>query len=234
MKYKPEKIGNIIRAERKKHKMSQEELAKKLYITVKQVSNYENNKLIPPMDNLLEICNIFDCEMGYILGEKDYSQGTKLKTIVTNKTGLNVEAINAILQITGTGRECIDWGYNAEKYRKILNNLFTSKEFLNFIKTLAELDHSYQIKEQMQEIFNQLYNELGEPLYNKATNFLTSEYEEASSLTTEECEAIKKVNATMDECYELEHKFIEKMKVHRFSLHESLTLLLHEMYPMSD
>lgn len=234
MKYKLEEIGNIIRAERKKHKMSQEKLAEKLDITGKQVSNYENGELIPPMDKLLEICKIFDCEMGYILGEKDYLQGTKLKTIITNETGLNVETINAIIQITGTKRECINWGYESEKYRRILNNLLTSKGFLYFIETLAELDDSYQKKEQEQEILIQLSSELGDPLFNKAMKWrdVTSEDEEASNLTTEECEAIKKVNAALDECYELHCEFIQEMKVHRFSIQEALTLLINEMYPM--
>lgn len=236
MKYKLEEIGNIIRAERKKHKLSQEKLAEQLDITGKQVSNYENGELIPPMDKLLEICKIFDCEMGYILGEKDYAQGTKLKTIIANETGLKVETINAIIQITGTERECINWGYESEKYRRILNNLFTSKGFLNFIETLAELDDSYQKKEQEQEILIQLSNELGDPLFNKAMKWrdVTSEDKEASSLTTEECNAIKKVNAALDECYELHCEFIQEMKVYRFSMQEALTLLINEIYPMSN
>ncbi len=236
MKYKLEEIGNIIRAERKKHKMSQEYLAEKLDKTGKQISNYENGELIPPMSVLLEICNIFDCELGYILGEKDYSKGTKLRTIIANETGLDVEAINSIVQITGTKRECINWGYESEKYRRIINTLFISKGFINFIETLADLDDSYQKKEQEQEILIQLSNELGEPLFNKAMKLrdVTSEDEEVSNLTAEECKAIKKVNAALDKCYELHCKFIQEMKIHRFSLQEALTLLINEIYPMSN
>lgn len=33
--------------------------------------------------------------------------------------------------------------------------------------------------------------------------------EEASNLTTEECEAIKKVNVALDKCYELHCEFIQ-------------------------
>lgn len=234
MEYKSEEIGKLIKAERKKRNLSQEELGEKLNITGKQISNYEHGKPMPPMEVLLKICKIFDCELGYILGERDYSQGTKLKTIISNETGLNIEAINAIIGLTGTEREYINWGYESEKYRRILNTLFTSKGFLNFIETLAELDDSYQKKEQEQEILIQLSNELGEPLFNKAMKLrdVTSKDEEASNLTTEECKAIKKVNAALDECYELHCKFIQEMKVHRFSIQEALTLLINEMYPM--
>lgn len=236
MKYKPEIIGNNIKTERKKYGMTQEDLAEKLYITGKQISNYEKGILLPPMDNLLEICKIFDCELGYILGEEDYSQGTKLRTIIANETGLDVEAINAIIQITGTKRECINWGYESEKYRRILNNLFTSKGFLNFFKMLAELDDSYQKKEQEQDILIQLYDELGEQLFNKAMKWrdVNHEDKEASNLTIKERGAIKKVNAALDECYKLDCAFVQEMKVHRFSLQEALTLLLDEMYPMKN
>lgn len=234
MEYKPEEIGKLIKAERKKHKMSQDELGEELGVTGKQISNYEHGAPMPPMDILLKICKFFDCELGYILGEKDYSQGTKLKTIISDETGLNIEAINAIIQLTGTERECINWGYESEKYRRILNTLFTSKGFLNFIETLVELDDSYQKKEREQEILIQLSNELGDQLFNKAMKWrdVTSEDEEASNLTTEECNAIKKVNATLDECYELHCEFIQEMKVHHFSIQEALTLLINEMYPM--
>lgn len=236
MKYKPEEIGKLIRAERKKNNLSQEELGEELKITGKQISNYEHGKPMPPMEVLLKICEIFDCELGYILGEKDYSQGTKLKTIISDEIGLNIKAINAIIKLTGTERECINWGYESEKYRRLLNVVFTSKGFLNFMETLAELDDSYQKKEQEQEILIQLSNELGEPLFNKAMKWrdVTNEDKESSNLTTEECNAIKKVNVALNKCYELHCKFIQEMKVHRFSMQEALTLLINEIYPMSN
>lgn len=234
MKYKSEEIGKLIKAERRKHNMTQEELGEELGITGKQISNYEHGNPIPPMDILLKICEIFDCELGYILGEKDYSQGTKLKTIISNETGLNIEAINAVIRITGAERSCINWGYESEKYRRILSNLLITEEFINFIVALAELDESYQKKEQEKEILPQLSNELGEELFNKAMDWrdVTPEDVGASDLTVEECEAIKKVKSALDRCYELHHEFMQEMKVHRFSLQEGLTLILNEMYPI--
>ena len=234
MKYKSEEIGKLIKAERRKHNMTQEELGEELGITGKQISNYEHGNPIPPMDILLKICEIFDCELGYILGEKDYSQGTKLKTIISNETGLNIEAINAVIRITGAERSCINWGYESEKYRRILSNLLITEEFINFIVALAELDESYQKKEQEKEILPQLSNELGEELFNKAMDWrdVTPEDVGASDLTVEECEAIKKVKLALDKCYELHHEFMQEMKVHRFSLQEGLTLILNEMYPI--
>ena len=234
MKYKPEEIGKLIKTERIKHNMTQEELGEELGITGKQISNYEHGTPIPPMDILLKICETFNCELGYILGEKDYSQGTRLKTIISNETGLNIEAINAVIRITGTERSCINWGYDSEKYRRILSNLLITEEFTNFIVALAELDESYQKKEQEKEILPQLSNVLGENLFNKAMDWrdVTPEDEGASDLTVEECDAIKKVNSALDKCYELHQEFMQEMKVHRFSLQEILTLILNEMYPI--
>lgn len=132
--------------------MSQEELGEELGISGKQLSNYEHGKLVPPMDILLKICEIFDCKLSYILGEKDYSPGTKFKTIISNETGLNIEEINAIIRITGTERSCKNWGYESEKYRRILNSLLTTNEFIKFIKALAGLYENYHKKEQEKEI----------------------------------------------------------------------------------
>lgn len=236
MNYKSEVIGKMIRAERKNRGISQDKLGEKIGVTGKQISNYEHGNPIPPMDILLKICEIFDCQLGYILGEKDYSQRTKLKTIICKKTGLNSEALNAIVRITGSERECINWGYESEKYGRIINNLFTSKGFFDFIETLAELDESYQKWDEGKELMIQLEKEFGKELFNKAAKWcdISPEDEEAASLTAEERDAIEKYNIALDKVDESHIKFIQEMKVHRFSMQESLTVLLNEMYPWTD
>ena len=50
MRYDLEKIGKTIHQERDKLKWTQVKLGKKLGVSGKQISNYENGKLLPPQD----------------------------------------------------------------------------------------------------------------------------------------------------------------------------------------
>ena len=71
MQYDLQKIGRIIREERKKHNTwTQEKFGAMLGVTGKQVSNYENGKLLPPQDILLKMAELFNCEYGYLLEKK--------------------------------------------------------------------------------------------------------------------------------------------------------------------
>ena len=111
MKYSAEEIGKIIKDKRiNTLHWSQDALGKELSISGKQVSNYENGVLIPPIDILFKLCDIFNCELGYLLGEQDYSSGTKLNTAIEQKLGLTTNTINNICKITGTEHHCVNFG----------------------------------------------------------------------------------------------------------------------------
>ena len=64
MRYDLEKIGKTIHQERDKLKWTQVKLGKKLGVSGKQISNYENGKLLPPQDILLKMAALFNCEYG--------------------------------------------------------------------------------------------------------------------------------------------------------------------------
>lgn len=87
MKYNNEQISKMILSERTKLKISQAELGEKVGVVGKQISNYEKGKLVPPIDIVLRLCDVFKCELGYLLGEPDYADGTKIETAICNATG---------------------------------------------------------------------------------------------------------------------------------------------------
>ena len=94
MQYDLQKIGRIIREERKKHDTwTQKKFGAMLGVTGKQVSNYENGKLLPPQDILLKMAELFNCEYGYLLGEESYKDGSKLNTAVCDFMGLSNRAV---------------------------------------------------------------------------------------------------------------------------------------------
>ena len=57
------KFGDNLRQIRKSKKMSQEQLAEKVNVTRQSVSKWENGEAYPEMNNILELCKIFDCKL---------------------------------------------------------------------------------------------------------------------------------------------------------------------------
>ena len=70
MEYSAEVIGGNIKAERNKLGWTQKHLAEELDVVPKQISWYENGKLIPPMEKMLKLCEIFDCRLNDLIGEQ--------------------------------------------------------------------------------------------------------------------------------------------------------------------
>lgn len=65
------KIGNFIAKCRKNKKLTQEQLAQKLYITDRAVSKWERGLSLPDASIMLELCNILDISVNELLnGEK--------------------------------------------------------------------------------------------------------------------------------------------------------------------
>ena len=73
------KIGKFIADCRKEKKLTQEQLAEKLYITDRAVSKWERGLSLPDADKMLDLCNILDINVNELLnGErinmKDYEK----------------------------------------------------------------------------------------------------------------------------------------------------------------
>jgi len=57
------KFGENLKEIRKKHKMSQEQLAEKVSVTRQSVSKWENGESYPEMNKILKLCEIFNCQL---------------------------------------------------------------------------------------------------------------------------------------------------------------------------
>ena len=65
------KIGKFIADCRKMKKLTQEQLAEKLYITDRAVSKWERGLSLPDADKMIDLCNILDISVNELLiGEK--------------------------------------------------------------------------------------------------------------------------------------------------------------------
>lgn len=60
-------IGNLIKQNRERLRMSQNELAKMLGLTQEAISRYENNDREPSFDTLKKMCILFGCTSDELL-----------------------------------------------------------------------------------------------------------------------------------------------------------------------
>lgn len=230
MKYSSEEIGKKIKDERLKLNWSQEALGIDLgqKSGAKQISKYESG-MLPPIDVLLKLCEIFNCELGYLLGEDDYSSGTKVNTAIENSLGLNNESINAIKHITGTEKSCVSFGYESKNYRRILNSFISSSSFADLAIALYDLDCSIAAKK---KIWLNLEEKYGKETIDKAFEYYnsTTDYfhdENAEKLDDIYYQAMADIDSAIDKDYETSFP----IKVLRYEAREAFERLLDNLYP---
>lgn len=182
----------------------------------------------PFFSNMFLIAEVLDVDIGYLIGETD------MKTFTAEKAceylNINEEALEAILKITGTKKDCLDFGYEPEKYRGILNKLFTSPEFIKCIETIGELEDIFAQKHKSEQSLYQKYDNKTIELASKYADIF-SEDEITENLSEDETEklsaAINDINKHIDLCYEIEYK----IKVCKYEIQESVILLINRLYP---
>ena len=61
------------------------------------VSKWEKGNSVPSIENLFKLCELFNCELGYLLGE--HEGRTRVATDIHEKTGLSFRAIDELERI---------------------------------------------------------------------------------------------------------------------------------------
>lgn len=100
MEYDLKAIGKRICKERKEAGLSQGKFAESLHLSQdsrQTIAKWENGKVLPALEYLLSMCDLFNCELGYLLCEYDCK--TKTATDIHTKTGLSEEAINVLINL---------------------------------------------------------------------------------------------------------------------------------------
>lgn len=129
--YDPKNTGQRIRAKRDALRLSQddflEKYGNKLGIKSRQsLSKWEAGDFKSDFSvwALLELCNIFQCDPGYLLGE--YEHETREATDIVAATGLTVDAVNTLVEI----KENVFIGGYDEIY-KTLSDMIVNPDFMN-------------------------------------------------------------------------------------------------------
>ena len=228
MEYNQEEIGKMIKKEREKRSWSQSKMGEKLNISGKQISIYENGGL-PPLDNLLRICELFEVELGYLLGEESYKKGSKLETQIYNLIGLTNESIKVLEYLTDSkSKSSIYFGYQSESFRKILNAFICAESFPNLIDAFFSICSCGLSIINLEEKYTA---EFSDSIRNQVGEMLTSsiDYENDSSvgeLPDEVAQAYIMVKSIIDEQRNQEFN----AKVGRYEANEALISILNQMF----
>lgn len=100
-RYDPVAIGSRIGEERKAIGWSMEAVATHIGTTRQSISKWENGQGEPTVYDLLRLCNLFDCDLGYLLCEEGYSCKTRKATDIKAATGLSEYSIISLADIAG-------------------------------------------------------------------------------------------------------------------------------------
>ena len=113
-------FGYRIKELREQHKMSQEQLGRKIDRSKSVISSYENNIKIPPLDILTKIAVIFNVSLDYLVGID--------KTEMLSAGGLSVQQKELLRTIVFEFRDNVKTTDGlSERQQEILNGLM--KEF---------------------------------------------------------------------------------------------------------
>ncbi|MCD7764178.1 MAG: helix-turn-helix domain-containing protein [Lachnospiraceae bacterium] len=135
MEYNHEKIGKRIRDERKKSDYpTQEALAEKLCCTRQLIAKWEKGESLPDIDFLDQMCNIFHCEIGYLLCEFDVKSHEimDLKTV----TDLSSYAVESIVNIRERDYRIFD----------IMNQILKHECFYDLLKQIFQYAYNFNDK----------------------------------------------------------------------------------------
>ena len=232
-KYK-DNIKDTIKKERIARGWTQEKLGKIISMKGKQISNYEHGITTPPIEVLFLLCNAFDCELGYLLGDPNYSDGTTLKTAIAENTGLKKEAIEAFDKIMAKypDKSTVMLGCESDRVHKIINDLLLSEFFPTLIEQMVELERKYTYSKQLEEKLEKKYSEsiLNEAydLYDNSERYLVETPSKEPS--KEVLEAYEEICKTESQTYVNDEYAVP---VARYMLNKSFESLIDNIYPNS-
>lgn len=129
--------------ERKKLCRSQAEFSERYNFNPHTYPKWESGKLTPSVHDLIRLCNIFECDLDYLLGEQE--EKTRALTDIREDTGLSVDAIESIKLMN---RSYLIEEESIEEKRELLSDLLSHPDFQKlFTMLLDEIDQAALINE---------------------------------------------------------------------------------------
>lgn len=101
------KFGDNLKAIRKHHKISQEQLAERVGVSRQSVSKWETGEAYPEMHNILQLCKIFNCKINDLVHTEMIDISSLDKEIIMNVVKFNedkqkkVKKLSNIIELIG-------------------------------------------------------------------------------------------------------------------------------------
>lgn len=120
------------------------------------VGNWENGIRLPSLDIFLKMCDIFECEIGYLLCEFDCK--TKEETDVQKATGLSNKSIRRLFFFRRRNKET-----NAYTFNSTINSIIEHDSFVELLEAIIKHvwsfnENHYGIDDTSDEIKDALSN----------------------------------------------------------------------------
>lgn len=120
-------IGKRIKDNRKRLGLTQKELLEKVYLSEKSVASlrkWENGERLPDLDTLARMAEVFECDIGYLLG--DYDEANFPTHKICELTGLSEPAVSRLCKMEEKSirERAAGWrGFPEEQELTVLNTL---------------------------------------------------------------------------------------------------------------
>lgn len=103
MEYDFIKIGKRIRGERRIAGYTQEKLSERIYCDRRSLIEWENGRRLPSLETMLLLCNLFNCKLGWLLCDPEYTCRDGRTTDICKETGLSPKAAESLIGISEYG-----------------------------------------------------------------------------------------------------------------------------------
>lgn len=156
------KIGERIKKEREAAGYTQSDFAVALGLqedSRQSVGFWENGNRLPRIEILLKMCELFDCEIGYLLCEPGFNCKTRKATDVQKSTGLSEKAVQRLFTFRKQSKRA---GGNSN-FDAYLNSIIENNSFVELLEAIKKHvwsfnhDH-YGIDQQNEEVQDALAN----------------------------------------------------------------------------
>lgn len=158
MKYNKEKIAQRIKKERIAAGLTQQELADAVFHDRQLIIKWERGASFPSLEDMVNLCDIFNCELGYLLCEFDDCK-TYDEQFCHDFLGISPDSVNKL----------IEWKNNSLK-RKNLSGLDVVLSCVNFDSALGQVNE-YENNTQTYSFLQKRYNKEVE---NAGENYTTN------------------------------------------------------------
>ena len=122
------KFGENLKSLRKNNNLSQEQLAEKVRVSRQSVSKWETGEAYPEMNNILELCKIFKCNINDLVNDSiidldSLDEEIKMSVVKFKKEKQNkVKTLSKIIEILSKIGQVIIWISSARCITQMQNS----------------------------------------------------------------------------------------------------------------